>query len=114
MCFRLLSIWYLWLSKYAKVDLFAKSRLLHLCSWGFPLEQDFACKTDNLVQCACWHIVVQNKSVPATLVKYQFCVLSKSQVEERNAIVVWATAVLVQYNSWSIIESFPVDRTLPR
>ena len=33
------------------------------CSWGFSIEQDFACKSDNFVQCVCWHIVVQNNSV---------------------------------------------------
>ena len=33
------------------------------------LFQKFACKSENLVQCACRHLVVQNISVTATLIR---------------------------------------------
>ena len=37
----------------------------------------------------------KNKKITATLRKYQICVLSMSQIEVRNAIMVWAITVLV-------------------
>ena len=36
---------------------------------SFLLEQNFTCKSDNLVQCACKHAVVQNNCVTATMTK---------------------------------------------